>query len=80
MVFIRIELQVIFLLLDNCWKNIPLYFKKILYTLKLIGQFLWWLIPIFPDRYRAPNGFTPYGAWDGVNIAKTIPILFSLLL
>ena len=42
-------------------------FNKILYTLKLVGQFLWWLIPIFPDRFRAPNGFTPYGAWDSVN-------------
>ncbi len=49
--------------------------KQILYTLKLLGQFLWWLVPIFPDRYRAPNGFTPYGAWDGVNIAKTVPLL-----
>ena len=49
--------------------------KQILYTLKLLGQFLWWLVPIFPDRYRAPNGFTPYGAWDGVNISKTVPIL-----
>ena len=49
--------------------------KQILYTLKLLGQFLWWLIPIFPDRYRAPNGFTPYGAWDRVNITKTVPIL-----
>ena len=48
--------------------------KQVLHTLKLLGQFLWWLIPIFPDRYRAPNGFTRYGAWDGVNIAKTIPI------
>ena len=48
--------------------------KQVLYTLKLLGQFLWWLIPIFPDRYRAPNGFTPYGAWDSVNRARTIPI------
>ena len=50
--------------------------KNILYTLKLLGQFLWWLIPIFPDRYRRPNGFTPYGAWDRQdNLSKTIPIL-----
>ena len=49
--------------------------KQILYTLKLLGQFLWWLVPIFPDRYRAPNGFTPLGAWDSVNRIKTIPIL-----
>ena len=49
--------------------------KQILYTLKLLGQFLWWLVPIFPDRYRAPNGFTRLGAWDGVNLSKTIPIL-----
>ena len=49
--------------------------KQILYTLKLLGQFLWWLVPIFPDRYRAPNGFTPYGAWDRVNITKTVPLL-----
>ena len=49
--------------------------KQILHTLKLLGQFLWWLIPIFPDRFRAPNGFTRLGAWDGTNIARTIPIL-----
>tara|TARA_B100000963_G_scaffold323579_1_gene308506 strand:- start:652 stop:2550 length:1899 start_codon:yes stop_codon:yes gene_type:complete len=49
--------------------------KQILYTLKLLGQFLWWLVPIFPDRYRAPNGFTPLGAWDSVNRIKTIPLL-----
>lgn len=56
-----------------------LIFKKILYTLKLIGQFLWWLIPIFPDRYRTPNGYTPYGAWDSVNRSGTIPILFFIV-
>ena len=49
--------------------------KQILYTLKLLGQFLWWLVPIFPDRYREPNGFTPWGAWANENIAKTLPIL-----
>ena len=49
--------------------------KQILHTLKLLGQFLWWLIPIFPDRFRVPNGFTRFGAWDGVNIARTLPIL-----
>ena len=49
--------------------------KQVLYTLKLLGQFLWWLVPIFPDRYRAPNGFTPLGAWDRVNRIKTIPLL-----
>lgn len=49
--------------------------KQILHTLKLLGQFLWWLIPIFPDRFRAPNGFTRLGAWDGTNIARTLPIL-----
>ena len=50
--------------------------KNILHTLKLLGQFLWWLIPIFPDRYRRPNGFTPYGAWDTQdNLSKTLPIL-----
>ena len=54
-------------------------FKKILYTLKLIGQFLWWLLPIFPDRFRVPNGFTRLGAWDGVNIARTLPILSLLI-
>ena len=53
--------------------------KKILYTLKLIGQFLWWLVPLFPDRYRTPNGFTPYGAWDSVNRSATIPILFFIV-
>ena len=51
--------------------------KQILYTLKLLGQFLWWLVPIFPDRYRAPNGFTPLGAWDRVNRIKTIPLLYK---
>ena len=49
--------------------------KQILYTLKLLGQFLWWLVPIFPNRYRQPNGFTPLGAWDTVNRIKTIPLL-----
>jgi len=49
--------------------------KQILYTLKLLGQFLWWLVPIFPNRYRQPNGFTPLGAWDRVNRIKTIPLL-----
>ena len=49
--------------------------KKVLYTLKLLGQFLWWLLPIFPDRFRVPNGFTRLGAWDGVNRIYTIPLL-----
>ena len=50
--------------------------QKILYTLKLIGQFLWWLIPIFPERYRRHFGFTPLGAWDSRNISATLSILF----
>ena len=76
-VFISIGLQVTFLLLGLLQGRIFLYIlKNILYTLKLLGQFLWWLIPIFPDRYRRPNGFTPYGAWDSQdNLSKTIPIL-----
>lgn len=50
--------------------------KNILHTLKLLGQFLWWLIPIFPDKYRRPNGYTPWGAWDSQdNLSKTMPIL-----
>ena len=27
--------------------------KQILKPIKWLGQFLWWLIPIFPDRFRS---------------------------
>ena len=79
MVFIHIGQQVIFLLALRLAGRIFLYIlKKVLYTLKLLGQFLWWLIPIFPDRYRAPNGFTPYGAWDSVNIDQNYCLYYFI--
>ena len=42
---------------------------KLLIPFKLLGQFLWWLLPIFPDRYRVPLGYIRLGAWDAVNLA-----------
>ena len=44
---------------------------KLLLPLKMLGQFFWWLLPIFPEKYREPMGYVKYGAWDRVNIART---------
>ena len=44
---------------------------KLLTPLKMLGQFFWWLLPIFPEKYREPMGYVKYGAWDRVNIART---------
>ena len=44
---------------------------KLLLPLKMLGQFFWWLLPIFPEKYREPMGYVKYGAWDRVNIARS---------
>jgi len=46
----------------------------ILYPINLLLQFLWWLIPIFPG-YRASWGLRGWGAWDRLNIQRTILLL-----
>ena len=51
---------------------------KLLIPFKLLGQFLWWLLPIFPDRYRVPLGYIRFGAWDGVNLARSL-LLVALI-
>lgn len=50
----------------------------ILYPIKLLLKFLWWLIPIFPG-YRGKWGFRAWGAWDKLNISRTILLLTTLL-
>ena len=50
--------------------------KQILKPLKWLGQLLWWLIPIFPDRFRQPLGYSPLGAWERNNITRTLTVLF----
>ncbi len=46
----------------------------ILFPIKLLLQFLWWLIPIFPG-YRASWGLRGWGAWDKFNIHRTVLLL-----
>jgi len=50
--------------------------KQILKPLKWLGQLLWWLIPVFPDRFREPLGYSPLGAWERNNITRTLTVLF----
>ena len=42
-----------------------------------LGQLLWWLIPLFPDRFRnAPHVWgSPWGAWSVDNKTITIGVL-----
>ena len=49
--------------------------KQILKPIKWLGQFLWWLLPVFPDRLRAQLGYTPWGAWERRNLTRTILLL-----
>jgi len=54
---------------------------KLLTPIKWLGQFLWWLIPIFPDRFRRDVfGYIPMGAWARNNITRTglITLLVSI--
>ena len=48
---------------------------KILTPVKWLLQFLWWLLPVFPDRLRAQLGYTPWGAWERRNLTRTILLL-----
>lgn len=54
----------------------------ILTPVKWLLQFLWWLIPIFPDKLRNNVfGYIPMGAWAHQNLARTglFTILISIL-
>lgn len=56
-------------------KTIYFIIIKLLIPVKLLGQFLWWLLPIFPDRFRVPLGYVRLGAWDPLNIGRTLLLL-----
>ena len=45
---------------------------KLLIPVKLVGQLLWWMFPLFPDRFRVPLGYVRMGAWDPLNRGRTI--------
>ena len=49
----------------------------ILFPLKLLLKFLWWLIPVFPG-YRASWGLRGWGAWDNLNIHRTVLLLVCI--
>ena len=48
---------------------------KLLIPVKLVGQLLWWMFPLFPDRFRVPLDYVRMGAWDPLNIGRTILLL-----
>jgi len=50
--------------------------KQIIKPFIALGQLLWWLVPLFPDRFRNVYGWgPPWGAWADTNMARTIGIL-----
>jgi hypothetical protein len=50
--------------------------KQIIKPFIALGQLLWWLVPLFPARFRNVYGWgPPWGAWADTNIARTIGIL-----
>ena len=50
--------------------------KQIIKPFIALGQLLWWLIPLFPDRFRDVYGWgPPWGAWSNQNKIKTIGLL-----
>ena len=50
--------------------------KQIIKPFIALGQLLWWLVPLFPARFRDVYGWgPPWGAWADTNIARTIGIL-----
>ena len=50
--------------------------KQIIKPFIALGQLLWWLVPLFPDRFRNVYGWgPPWGAWADPNITRTIGIL-----
>ena len=89
---ILISLVIIFLIAYGVWvykqtgslppafnktgEIIKLVVLKLLIPLKLLGQLLWWFIPIFPDKFRQPMGYIRLGAWAPQNIARTLLLLF----
>jgi hypothetical protein len=50
--------------------------KQIIKPFISLAQFLWWLVPLFPEKYRNNYGWgPPWGAWSNQNKIKTIGIL-----
>lgn len=50
--------------------------KQIIKPFIALGQLLWWLVPLFPVRFRDVYGWgPPWGAWADTNIARTVGIL-----
>ena len=48
--------------------------------IKMLLQFLWWLIPIFPDTRASPQfGYVRLGAWDNVNRSRSISLLMMTI-
>ena len=56
-------------------KTIYFIVLKLLIPIKLLGQLLWWILPIFPDRFRVPLGYVRLGAWDPLNIGRSVLLL-----
>ena len=55
---------------DQAFSFMRFILLKILIPVKLLVQFLWWLLPVFPG-YRKNLNYIPYGAWDKKNIARS---------
>ena len=50
--------------------------KQIIKPIIALGQALWWLIPLFPERFRQYYGWGPeWGAWSSDNKTTTLGIL-----
>ena len=47
---------------NSIGKTILFVLNKLITPLRMLGDFLWWLIPVFPDRYRVPSGRERFGA------------------
>jgi len=64
---------------NSIGKTILFVLNKLITPLRMLGDFLWWLIPVFPDRYRVPSGRERFGAWGRPNIARS-GLLLTLLI
>ena len=53
-------------------------FVKLLTPLKMLGQFLWWLVPVFREK-RESLGYVKWGAWDKVNLSRTLLLLTLII-